>query len=263
MVAYSKPSDNQFFNLNTGLAPSGTFQKNNNNNNLIGSDPKTDSTVSNSALEPSLPSVVPNANLGTDLSGNIRLFLNLFQANRTNLLSTLLSSKCIASALTTGSSNITKSGNLIIGTNCDDVIRGGNGGALIYTLGGNDLVTGGKGNDIIYGGNGNNRLYGGRGNDIIVGKGGDNLNDGGPGNDVIIGGAGNNLEVRGSGNDALIAGAGTTIMVGGSGVDSLDCGTMGISIVLDYNPSEGDIISGKCKITNNVGNNEPIPLPVS
>ena len=137
---------------------------------------------------PSFPSIVtPGANLGTDVSGNIGLLLNLLQSNRTNLLSTLLNSKCLASALTAGSSNVTKKGNLIIGTNCDDVIYGTNGGAIIYTLGGNHLVNGGKGNDIIYGGNGDDRLYGAKGNDIIVGKGGDNLFDGGPGNDVIIG----------------------------------------------------------------------------
>jgi Ca2+-binding RTX toxin-like protein len=256
-------SDNLFFtNRDNGLAPPQTSHKN--SINIGGSDPNTQSFTSRNSIVPSVPSgVAPGPNLGTDLSGNIGLLLNLLQTNRTNLLSTLLSSKCLASAITAGSSNITKEGNLIIGTNCDDVIYGPDGGAITYTLGGNDVVYGGRGNDIIYGGNGDDRLYGGKGNDIIVGKGGDNLLDGGPGNDILIGGAGNNLEVGGSGNDALIAGAGTTIMVGGIGSDSFDCGIVGTSIVLDYNPSEGDIISGQCKIMNNVGNNEPTPLPPS
>jgi Ca2+-binding RTX toxin-like protein len=165
-------SDNLFStNQANGMAASHASYKN--TINVGDSDPETDSfTSSRSSVVSSFPpTVVPGANLGPDLSGNIELLINLLQTNGTNLLSSFLSSKCIASAIAAGSSNITTEGNLIIGTNCDDVIHGTKGDAIIYTLAGNDRADGDGGNDIIYAGDGDDRLYGGKGNDIIVGKG--------------------------------------------------------------------------------------------
>ena len=75
--------------------------------------------------------------------------------------------------------------------------------------------------------------------------------DGGPGDDVLFGALGNNLLVGGQDNDQLIAGAGTTIMDGGTGNNEYDCS--GNSIVLDYNPDNGDTVAGNCKIINNEG----------
>jgi len=80
----------------------------------------------------------------------------------------------------------------------------------------------------------------------------------GDGNDVLAGGVGNDLLVGGSGNDQFLAGLGSTIMEGGTGSNSFDCGVApGKSIVLDYNPDNGDTISGQCKIVNNIGTDIP------
>jgi Ca2+-binding RTX toxin-like protein len=162
--------------------------------------------------------------------------------------------KCISNTAKGGTPHITKQGNLIMGTDCDDVIKGDNQGDIIFTLAGNDVVYGGTGNDIIYAGSGDDRLYGGQGNDILVAGAGTDLLDGGPGDDVLLGGTGNDLLLGGSGNDKLFAGTGNTVMVGGPGADHFDCGTSttGKAIVMDYNPVQGDTVSGSCKIVNNV-----------
>jgi Ca2+-binding RTX toxin-like protein len=199
----------------------------------------------------------------------------------TTLLNTLLSSitnaansaagssplgntKCIVSVLKGGTSNITINGNLIIGTDCDDIISGDSRNDIIFTLAGNDESYGGNGNDIIYAGSGEDRLYGERGNDILVAGLGANLLDGGPGDDIIVGGHGNDFLVAGSGNDVIMAGSGTSIMYGGHNADKFDCGSSisSSAIVMDYNPAEEDTISGKCKLVNTVGqnaNNNNIP----
>ena len=163
----------------------------------------------------------------------------------------LSDSSCLNDGLVGGPSEIKRKGHLIIGTPCSDKIKGDSDDEIIYTLGGVDRVFAGMGNDIIYGGLGDNRLYGERDDDIIIPGGGSNLVDGGPGNDVLFGGLGNNLLLGGDGNDQLIAGIGTTIMDGGPGSNGFDCGPS--SIVLDYNPDNGDTVAGKCKIVNNVG----------
>jgi Ca2+-binding RTX toxin-like protein len=168
-------------------------------------------------------------------------------------LNDIKQSKCIADGLS-GGTGIKKVGRLIIGTNCNDKIKGNNKDEIIYSLAGTDRVFAKGGNDIIYGGAGTDRLYGEKGDDIINAGAGGNLLDGGPGNDVLAGGAGNDLMVGGSGNDQLLSGLGSTIMEGGTGSNSFDCGLVPAkSIVLDYNPDNGDTIAGQCKIVNNVG----------
>jgi Ca2+-binding RTX toxin-like protein len=217
----------------------------------------------------SLALIVPGhqveAQLSIDLSG-IQDIIDNIGAGLDKLINSkpldkLENSGCLASGLTGGESGIKKKGHLIIGTNCDDKIKGDGDDEIIYTLGGVDRVFAGKGNDIIYGGLGDDRLYGERDDDIIMPGSGSNLLDGGPGNDILFGGLGNNLLVGGDGNDQLIAGIGTTIMDGGPGSNGFDCG--GSSIVLDYNPDNGDTVAGKCKIVNNVGIDFPsdIDLP--
>ena len=181
------------------------------------------------------------------LGDTIKNFFNL------NPLDGIFKSSCWDSILTGGTSGIKKTGQLIVGTDCDDKIRGDSTDEVIYTLKGNDQVWAGSGNDIIYGGMGSNRLYGERSNDIIIPGDGSNLVDGGPGNDVLYGGVGNNLLVGGRDNDQLIAGTGTTIMDGGIGSNEFDCS--GNSIVINYNPDYGDTIAGNCKIVNNMGTN--------
>jgi hypothetical protein len=56
-----------------------------------------------------------------------------------------------------------------------------------------------------------------------------------------------------------------SIMYGGPNADKFDCGSSIASssaIVMDYNPNEGDTISGSCKLVNTVrdaNNNNNIP----
>jgi Ca2+-binding RTX toxin-like protein len=209
-----------------------------------------------------------------DLSGNVRdNILGNLSASVLDRLDTFLDSrpirsfsdtKCVASAITGGTDGITERGVLIIGTNCDDKIKGTEKDEIIYTLGGVDRVFAEQGNDIIYGGLGSDRLYGGQGDDIVIAGAGENLLDGGPGSDVLSAGAGSNLLVGGDNDDELIAGIGTTVMYGGMGTNSFDCGLVpGKTIVLDYNPNKGDTIAGQCKIVNNIGTDFPNDIEIT
>ena len=209
-----------------------------------------------------------------DLSGNIRNnILGNLSAKVLDRLDTFLDSKpirsfsdtdCVASAITGGTNGITERGLLIMGTNCDDKIKGTDKDEIIYTLGGVDRVFSDKGNDIIYGGLGSDRLYGEQGDDIVIAGAGENLLDGGPGYDVLSAGAGSNLLVGGDDDDELIAGLGTTVMYGGSGTNSFDCGLVpGKTIVLDYNPNKGDTTAGQCKIVNNIGTDFPNDIEIT
>lgn len=193
-------------------------------------------------------------NIIKDLAGFLKSSRALVQSRS---LDDIKQSKCIAEGLT-GGDGIKERGRLVIGTNCNDKIKGNNKDEIIYTLAGTDRVFAKGGNDIIYGGPGTDRLYGEKGDDIITAGAGGNLLDGGDGNDVLAGGAGNDLMVGGSGNDQLLAGVGSTIMEGGTGSNSFDCGISPVkSIVLDYNPDNGDTIAGQCKIVNNIGTDIP------
>ena len=209
-----------------------------------------------------------------DLSGNIRdNILGNLSAKVLDRLDTFLDSKpirsfsdtdCVASAITGGTDGITERGLLIIGTNCDDKIKGTDKDEIIYTLGGVDRVFSDQGNDIIYGGLGSDRLYGEQGDDIVIAGAGENLLDGGPGSDVLSAGAGSNLLVGGDDDDELIAGLGTTVMYGGTGANSFDCGLVpGKTIVLDYNPNKGDTTAGQCKIVNNIGTDFPNDIEIT
>ena len=209
-----------------------------------------------------------------DLSGNVRdNILGNLSAKVLDRLDTFLDSRpirsfsdtdCVASALTGGTDGITERGLLIMGTNCDDKIKGTEKDEIIYTLGGVDRVFAKHGNDIIYGGLGSDRLYGEQGDDIVIAGAGENLLDGGPGSDVLSAGAGSNLLVGGDDDDELIAGLGTTVMYGGMGANSFDCGLVpGKTIVLDYNPNKGDTIAGQCKIVNNIGTDFPNDIEIT
>jgi Ca2+-binding RTX toxin-like protein len=146
-----------------------------------------------------------------------------------------------------------------IGTNNDDIIFPG-AGDLVFARDGKDMVFAAL----------SDQVYGGKGADIILLGAGHALADGGSGDDTLMAGLGNDLLSGGSGNDKLFAGPGTTVMNGGSGANHFDCplSVVGLArgIVLDYNPSNGDTISGSCKLVNTVGgqgntNNPNIELP--
>jgi hypothetical protein len=135
-----------------------------------------------------------------------------------------------------------------IGTNHDDIIYAGI----------REQVFAKDGNDIVYGGGLSDQVYGGDDDDLLIAGPGKTLIDGGPDDDVLLAGLGNGLLVGGSGNDKLFGGTGTAVMYGGKGANHFECplSALGLarSIVMDYNPSDGDTISGFCKIVNTQGN---------
>lgn len=208
---------------------------------------------------PNLPSItlprVGPINGGIIGSGIIQSILQ--RGNISEIISLLTRSGCIIDRILGGSGNVTRTGDLIIGTNCNDRIFGTNHNDIIYTKSGDDLVYAKDGNDIIFGGPGSNRLYGGNGNDLISPGAGISLADGGTGDDALVGGAGGGILAGGSGDDKLFGGTGGPIMYGGSGADHFDCPlpALGLAtgIVMDYSPTDGDTISGPCKLVNTLG----------
>jgi hypothetical protein len=136
-----------------------------------------------------------------------------------------------------------------IGTNSTDIIMAGI----------NEQVFGLNGNDMIFGA-ADDQSYGNGGNDIILTGAGNSLADGGSGDDVLMGGIGHSLLVGGPGNDKIFAGPGDTVMGGGSGANHFDCPAsiagLARSVVLDYNPANGDTISGQCTLVNNMGHSD-------
>ena len=261
MIIPSSVLSDRYLNSANGLTESDLLKE-------IGSDIGTgELSSSNLPVSTSLPIL-------QDLSGNVRdNILGNLSAKVLDRLDTFLDSKpirsfsdteCVASAITGGTDGITERGVLIMGTNCDDKIKGTEKDEIIYTLGGVDRVFAEQGNDIIYGGLGSDRLYGEQGDDIVIAGAGENLLDGGPGSDVLSAGAGSNLLVGGDDDDELIAGIGTTVMYGGMGTNSFDCGLVpGKTIVLDYNPNKGDTIAGQCKIVNNIGTDFPSDIEIT
>ena len=136
----------------------------------------------------------------------------------------------------TGTGNISGNNqdNYIIGSELNDLICGKAGNDVIMGLGGNDIMYAGKGDDTLYGGDGNNQLFGEDGEDNIIG---------GPFNDLLVGG---------KGDDHINSSTGDDIMIGGAGADYFECGS-GLNTVVDFNPSNGDLVSNGCAIVNNIG----------
>jgi Ca2+-binding RTX toxin-like protein len=130
-----------------------------------------------------------------------------------------------------------------IGTDDDDIIFAGAASA----------VFGLKGDDIIFGALGDH-IFGDGGDDLILAGPGNTRIDGGTGNDVLKGGAGRTLAVGGPGDDKILNGAGTTVMAGRGGVNTFDCSLsvlgLATSIVLDFQPENGDLQVGKCSLIN-------------
>ncbi len=149
----------------------------------------------------------------------------------------------------------------------DDFVRGSGAAELINGNAGRDTLIGGCGNDTIRGGQDSDILYGECGNDILSGDQGDDYAYGGTGNDFIRGGKGRDNLVGDSGNDTLIGDAGIDQLWGGEGADlfvikrevgatSREIGSdqprtinnfnvvdeVPADFILDYNPSQGDVI---------------------
>ena len=128
----------------------------------------------------------------------------------------------------------------ICGTNNDDYIIGTGGDDIIFGLRGNDIIMALGGNDLVYAGPGGNRVIGGEGNNQLFGE---------DANDNLIGGTADDLLVGGPGNDRLYGNAGDDILQGGPGADYFDCGD-GVDTVVDYTPTQGDVVSDNCENVN-------------
>jgi len=147
-------------------------------------------------------------------------------------------------------------GQLLGGTEADDVRSGGAGNDVIAGAGGADVLNGLGGNDRLEGGWGNDTLNGGAGNDLLAGGEGDDTLDGGAGADRFIGGNGSDtasyagngsavtasLAIRSASggdatgdtfnsienltgsafNDKLIGDGGINVLTGGAGNDRID-----------------------------------------
>jgi Ca2+-binding RTX toxin-like protein len=94
-------------------------------------------------------------------------------------------------------------------------------------------------------------MIGGKDDDMIVAGPGNDFVDGGPDNDVLLGGGGTDFIAGGLGNDKLFNGVGSAIIYDGKGADHFGCSNSALSlarsVVMDYNPTQGDKISGTCK----------------
>jgi Ca2+-binding RTX toxin-like protein len=132
-------------------------------------------------------------------------------------------------------------GPTIIGTILADVCQGTDRGETILGLQDDDIVEGDEGDDKIFGNAGDDVLQGNTGNDKI---------DGGGRNDILIGGDEDDILSGEDGDDILYGVIGNDIMRGGTGANEFVCGE-DVDTVLDYNPSQGDVISNDCEIVSN------------
>ncbi len=158
----------------------------------------------------------------------------------------------------------------------NDFVRGSGGAELINGNSGRDTLIGGCGSDTIRGGQDSDIIYGECGNDILSGNQGSDIAYGGTGNDFVRGGQGNDALVGDSGNDTLIGDAGIDRLWGGEGSDlfiirrevgatSREIGSVQpppagrfnnveevpADFILDYNPSQGDVIGLAGGLTRN------------
>jgi Ca2+-binding RTX toxin-like protein len=185
-----------------------------------------------------------------------------------------------AYALPDGSSVVQHGIPPVFGTGGDDNMTApGGGGQVLYGVAGNDTMTaqdgsntlfGGDGNDLITGGSGFTQVNGNKGDDTVIGRsatgdwhlggqGNDSINStqshgrnilngnlgndtiaGGPGDDSLRGGQGDDLLRGGQGNDWLSGDLGHDTLTGGGGADIFHAMVGGVSVVTDFNYSEGD-----------------------
>jgi Ca2+-binding RTX toxin-like protein len=122
----------------------------------------------------------------------------------------------------------TKKSDILLGTGAADDIHGKGGGDVIQARDDDDIVHGGSGDDSIQGGFGNDNIHADDGDDAVFA---------GPNDDYLNGG---------KGNDELYAQDGDDTLEGGPGADFFDCGP-GFDVVVDFNPSEGDVTNDNCE----------------
>jgi hypothetical protein len=112
-------------------------------------------------------------------------------------------------------------GDVLKGTDGDDVICGGGGGDTIKAGAGNDVVYGDAGGDTIYGGSGDDIVYGGEGGDTIRGEDGADVVHGEGGGDTVLAGAGPDTVWGGDGADTLWGEDGPDSLFGEAGADTV------------------------------------------
>jgi Ca2+-binding RTX toxin-like protein len=122
----------------------------------------------------------------------------------------------------------TKKSDILLGTGAADDMHGKGGGDVIQARDDDDIVHGGSGDDSIQGGFGNDNIHADDGDDAVFA---------GPNDDYLNGG---------KGNDELYAQDGDDTLEGGPGADFFDCGP-GFDVVVDFNPSEGDVTNDNCE----------------
>jgi len=135
----------------------------------------------------------------------------------------------------------TEEGDVILGTDGDDVINGLGGNDIICGEGGNDTINAGIGRDTVFGGSGADFILAGPGRDTVWSQGGDDFVSGGRGMDTINGGAGDD-DLRGNnGFDTINGGAGDDKINGGQRADTLKGDNGNDTIVGGTRP---DVIDG-------------------
>ena len=102
-----------------------------------------------------------------------------------------------------------------------DIIAGTENDDIILSRGGSDIVTAGAGDDYVTSTDGNDLLRGQDGHDVLVGGSGDDVLRGGDGRDVLHGWDGNDELRGGSGRDLLHGNTGDDILIGNRGFDWL------------------------------------------
>lgn len=123
-------------------------------------------------------------------------------------------------------------GNVIKGTDGDDLIFARGGHDVVRAQDGDDVVEGGNGNDRLFGMNGNDSLYGGEGEDEVYGGDGFDFVFGDGGKDRLFGGHGNDIMYGGDAADRMLGEDGNDRMDGGGGRDVINGGT-GFDRIID------------------------------
>lgn len=137
-----------------------------------------------------------------------------------------------------------------VGSDADQVIRGGRFDDTLLGLGGEDTLYGGRGGDHLFGGNDGDHLVGDAGDDYLVGQSGGDQMEGGAGTDSLYGGDGDDLLFGDGENDILAGQAGEDTISGGTGDDRLFGGADDDLLLGDdgddyANGEEGDdVVSG-------------------
>jgi Ca2+-binding RTX toxin-like protein len=115
-------------------------------------------------------------------------------------------------------------GDIISGTEGDDLLTGGTGDDQIGGYAGDDLIDGDTGNDDLHGAEGADTILGGADEDTLHGDDGDDDLYGGTGNDSIAGHNHDDFIWGEEGDDSLQGSAGDDCLHGGAGDDALQGG---------------------------------------